>query len=211
MSADHDIDSWLAAKGFGLTQARQQARALLEAEKLTHPGKTRISTQKVPRISALFASHFYLCCADPGCERQARESGRAVVRCEPKSCCEHCGGSDNRRAEARWLEACRRHQVTKLVVVGGSPSVREELQATLGKSIALRTIDGTERRPSDRAQRDLDWADLVLVWGASELHHKVSTQYTQASPALRKKVVLVAKRGVAALLAAAVEHLERRG
>jgi hypothetical protein len=47
-----------------------------------------------------------------------------------------------------------------------------------------------------------------LVWGASELHHKVSWLYTQVPPPLRQKVVHVAKRGIAALLAAAVRHLD---
>jgi hypothetical protein len=87
--------------------------------------------------------------------------------------------------------------------------VREELEGKLGAEMELRLIDGTERRTGDKARGDLEWADLVLVWGGSELHHKVSTLYTSVPPALRRKVVHVARRGVAALLAGAVEHLGR--
>ena len=67
----------------------------------------------------------------------------------------------------------------------------------------------TLRRTADRARGDLEWADLVLVWGATELHHQVSTHYTAAAPPLRRKVLHVPRRGVAALLAEAIRHLQR--
>ncbi|MFN7134692.1 MAG: hypothetical protein ACK4N5_21615, partial [Myxococcales bacterium] len=60
-----------------------------------------------------------------------------------------------------------------------------------------------------RARADLEWADLVLVWGASELDHKVSRHYTDVPPAAKRKVVQLARRGIAALLGAGAEHLER--
>ena len=44
---------------------------------------------------------------------------------------------------------------------------------------------------SDRAKSDLEWADLVLVWGATELHHKVSGHYTHGPPAHHHKVMRV--------------------
>ncbi len=210
MSSDQAINAWLAEAGYGLAESRAKARAALEEAKLTRPGKLRISNDKLPKAAAALASRFFLWCGAPACEADARASGREVVRCEPRSRCERCGGSDNRRAEVALIEACRQQGLSKLVVVGGSPAVREELQATLGDALELRMIDGTERRTSDRARSDLEWADVVLVWGASELHHKVSWLYTQAPPPLRKKVVHVAKRGVAALLSAAVDHLTRR-
>jgi len=70
-------------------------------------------------------------------------------------------------------------------------------------------VDGTERRTGDRARADVEWADLVLVWGASELHHKVSWLYTQVPQPLRHKVVHASRRGIAALLAEAVRHLDQ--
>ncbi len=104
------------------------------------------------------------------------------------------------------LEAFKERGWTKLVVVGGSPAVREELERALGSALQLRVVDGTERRPIERAKADLDWADVVLVWSASELHHKVSLQYTQAAGAAKKKLVACHKRGIAPLLAEAVAH-----
>lgn len=168
-----------------------------------------MSEQKLSRAAQVLSERFALHCSTAECEAYARQSGREPIRCDPKRACERCGGSDNRRAEVELLEACQKRGVRRLVVVGGSPSVREELVRALGTALELRMVDGTERRTSDRAKSDVEWADLVLVWGASELHHKVSWLYTQVPPPMRKKVVHVAKRGVAALLAAAVEHLRR--
>ena len=106
------------------------------------------------------------------------------------------------------LEAFKRAGVKRLVVVAGSPAVRGELAATLGAALQLRMVDGTERRTIDHSKADMAWGDLVLLWGASELHHKVSMQYTNlADPA--HKLVRVQTRGVAALLQAAVDHLRR--
>lgn len=209
MSADHDIAQWLASRGFGSQESRESARQSLEAAGLTRPGKLRLSDEKLQRAGAVLDATFALHCESPACLDWAQASGKTTVRCDPKSACGLCGGSANLRAERAVLEAFARHGVRRLVVVGGSPSVREELERALGTEISLRTVDGTGRRTSERARSDLDWADLVLVWGATELHHKVSWLYTQ-SPAHKHKVVHVARRGIAALLEAAVQHVQRR-
>lgn len=89
----------------------------------------------------------------------------------------------------------------RLVVVGGTPATREELARLLGAQIELRLVDGTVHRPIERAKADLEWADKVLLWGATELHHKVSKQYADVT-AMKHKVVHVPRRGIAQLLAA---------
>ncbi|HEX8822479.1 MAG TPA: hypothetical protein VF794_21310 [Archangium sp.] len=209
MSADKDIDAWLAEKGITGSDSRTRARNALEETGLTSARKVRISEPKLPRAEQVLAERFYRVCTATECQQVARASGREPLPVEPRSHCEHCGGSNNRRAEVAFLEACLRHRVRKVVVVGGSPSVREELEAKLGGQLELRMVDGTERRTAGKAQGDLEWGDLVLVWGATELHHKVSTHYTQPGTPHRHKVVHVARRGVAALLEAGITHLER--
>lgn len=209
MSQDREIGAWLSEQGFGLPEAQGTARAALEAAGLTHAGKLRMSEEKLPRALEVLRARFILHCDARECAAYAAASGRKSVLASKKSACERCGGSDNSRAETEFLEACGRRGVRRVVVVGGSPAVREELESKLGEALELRLIDGTERRTTDRARGDLEWADMVLIWGGSELHHKVSMLYTSSPPALRKKVVHVARRGVAALLAAAVEHLAR--
>lgn len=211
MSGDQAIDAWLAACGYGTPVARAAARQLLEASGLTRPGKQRMADEKLPRAAQALAAKFALHCASPECIAWAQASGRTPLSCEPRSACERCGGSENRRAEAELKEAFRQAGVTKLLVVGGSPSVREDLEEHLGEEIELRLIDGTERRTLDRARADLEWADVALVWGASELHHKVSNQYTQAPAPLNRKVVNSRQRGIKMALREVVEHLHRRG
>lgn len=209
MSADVEIDAWLVERGYALPASKAAARAALEGAGLTRAGKARISTEKLARAEEALGAKLALHCSNPECVAWAKGTGRQPLACEPKSTCERCGGSDNRRAMTDLVEAFRARGVRRLLVVGGSPSVREELQEKLGDAIELRLVDGTERRTADKARADTDWADLILVWGASELHHKVSMQYTQAGGAAKRKLVLVQKRGIAQLLAAAVAHLKR--
>ncbi|MFL5355221.1 hypothetical protein [Archangium sp.] len=209
MSADKDIDGWFAERGITLQDSRVRARAVLEEVGLTSARKVRISETKLPKAEQLLAERFYRVCTASECQQVARSSGKEPLPVEPRSHCEHCGGSNNRRAEVAFLEACQRHGVRRVVVVGGSPAVREELEEKLGGLIELRMVDGTERRTAGKAQGDLEWGDLVLVWGATELHHKVSSHYTQPGTPYRHKVVHVARRGVASLLDAGITHLER--
>jgi hypothetical protein len=207
VSADVEIDGWLASVGFGPGAARTAARAALEDVHLTRAGKTRMSRQKLERALAELEGRFSLHCSSPACTEAAGRSGRVPLHAATKALCPHCGGSDNARAARDVVAACAASGVRRLLVVGGSPSVREELRSALGSSLELRMVDGTERRTQERARGDMEWADLVLLWGGTELDHKVSTHYAHPPAGQREKLVHVAKRGIAALLSAAVEHL----
>jgi hypothetical protein len=154
---------------------------------------------------------FFRHCATPACAEAASRSGRVPARTANRARCSSCGGSDNRRAEEALVAACRQSAVRRLVIIGGSPSVREELRDALADRLELRLVDGTERRTLSQARLDLDWADLVLLWGGSELDHRVSSLYTGAAAPLRRKLVHTSRRGIAALLEAAVVHLSRHG
>ena len=209
MSTDLDIDAWLQEAGYGVN-GRQHARAALEEAQLTRQGKHRISADKLPRAKEILSERFYLHCDRPECLQAAQASGREPLPALQRAACARCGGSDNRRAGMEVLEAFQRGGIRKLVVVGGSPSVRGDLASQIGDQVDLRMIDGTVRRTQDQARTDMEWADLVLVWGASELGHKVSLLYTRGVPAQRHKLVTVPRRGVRALLEAAVEYVRRR-
>jgi hypothetical protein len=210
VSADVEIDGWLESLGFGAGNARLRARAALEEWQLTRRGKTRISAQKLERAAGELRARFSLHCSIPACTEAARTSGREPLPASTKALCPHCGGSDNARAARELLAACALAGIQRVLVVGGSPSVREELRAALGAALQLRTVDGTERRTQERARGDLEWAQLVVLWGATELDHKVSSHYAHPPVAQRAKLVHVARRGVAALATAAVEHLRRK-
>ena len=211
MSHDVDIDAWLSTEGFDLPAGRALAREALEAGGLTRAGKTRMSAEKEDRARTLLDAQLYRHCSTPACVVAAARSGRTPVLTAHRAACESCGGSDNRRAEEALVSACQRAGIRRVAIVGGSPSVREELRDALSTRLELRLVDGTERRTLAQARLDLDWADLVLLWGGSELDHRVSTLYTGAPSALRRKLVHTSKRGIAALLESAVVHLSRHG
>ncbi|WP_224245924.1 hypothetical protein [Hyalangium gracile] len=168
-----------------------------------------MSEQKLERAEAELAERFFRVCSAAACAQVAGASGREPLLVEPRTYCESCGGSNNRRAVTDFLEACQRKGVRRVVIVGGSPAVREELEDQLAGHVELRMVDGTERHTGEKARHNLEWADLVLVWGATELHHKVSAHYTGGPPATSRKVIHVTRRGVAALLAEAITHLKR--
>jgi hypothetical protein len=209
VSADRAIDEWLAERGYSPPDSRARARAVLEEAKIVNPKKARMSEQKLERAEAVLAERFFRVCTAPACAQVAGASGREPLLVEPRTHCESCGGSNNRRAVTDFVEACRHKGVRQVVIVGGSPAVREELEEQLAGQVELRMVDGTERHTAEKARHNVEWADLILVWGATELHHKVSAHYTGGPPAVSRKVVHVTRRGVAALLEAAITHLKR--
>ncbi len=205
MYTDIDVEAWLGEQGFG-EAARKVARAALEAAGVTRPGTPRMSVDQGPVALRVLRTRFALSCQAKDCIAFARASGREPTYVLNRQSCERCGGSENARAAKEVLEAGLR----RLVVVGGTPATREALERLLGERLELRLVDGTHRRAPDRARADLEWADRVLLWGATELHHKVSKQYADIA-ATRHKVVHVPRRGIAQLLAGAVESVRRRG
>ena len=213
MSADREIGELLGELGFSDALAQAAARAALEEAGLTRPGKARISEGKLEKVRLLLSEGFARTCTDGTC-RDALARAKPLARLlqvKDARDCERCGGSDNLKAMRRLADLCRPRRIAKVVVVGGSPSVRAELLSLKPAEWELRLVDGTERRTQDKARADLEWAQLVFIWGSSELDHKVSKLYTDTASPHRQKLVQVARRGIAALLNAGAEHVERHG
>jgi hypothetical protein len=200
---DIEIDELLESLGLSDANAAD-ARAVLEAQGITNPRKRRIATSKLDRARDVIDARFARFCAPCAARTDAGERELVVVS---RAACVRCGGSRNERALAEFAEACSKAEIRRLVVVGGSPDVRRELRALDGR-LELRLVDGTERRTRAEAQRDLGWADLVVIGGSSELDHKVSTLYTRRNGG--PPVITVARRGVEAIAEAIVEHARRR-
>ena len=167
-----------------------------------------MSDEKLARAATMLNERLFLHCTQAECVTFAKASRREPVECEPRNTCQRCGGSDNARAVKDVLEAFRARGLWKLVIVGGSPTVRQELERLVPPELELRLVDGTKARPLEQAKADLQWGDVVLLWGATELHHKVSNQYQDsATGAWKRKLVHVPKRGIAQLLAGLLAHL----
>jgi len=205
MSESIDRERLLRELGYGHPQAMSRAVEVLCATNLTNPRKTGIAAEKRPRIvAALEAALMRLC---GRCTWEPPQDGRDVVPVEDAAHCERCGGSPNRLALHRAAEACRRHGVRHVVVVGGAPGIHKVLSGLWPRDIDLRIVPGTDRHTLPQARTNVAWADVVVVWAATELDHKVSVLYTKARSG---KVVVAPRRGIEALAGAIIEHLGRR-
>ena len=184
--------SSLGFEGEGATRALQR----LYGEGLTRPGKTRIATTKIEAVEHTLGAAFVRHCHRRACEPVPGESRDPVIVAAPH--CETCGGSDNRRAVERMLKAMGRVGWRKLLVAGGSPGTRGELERLCADGIALRFVTA-ETNPNTRTVAPLlDWSDVAAIWASTEISHK-------ATAVLRgPKVLRVPRRGVAALAEAVV-------
>ncbi len=147
-----------------------------------------------------------LTCGHAECDVMApRLRGGAVVHTTAHRCCV-CGGSANERARARIHAACISSGARRLVVVGGSPSHRDELVGGGARrerdvvrplGIEWRFVDGTGRRTEAAARADIAWADLVVVWAPTQLGHTVSDRYT--GPGRHPRTATCTRKGGGAL------------
>jgi hypothetical protein len=100
-------------------------------------------------------------------------------------------------AAKRFVAACHGARVQRVLVIGGEPEARQSLVQLL-LALEIRAIDGVGELTDDHANRLADWADVVALWGPTELHRSVTEHFVAGR--LRSTVVVVDKPGIAALL-----------
>ena len=202
---DADLDELLGTLGYRGEPARRAARETLVAAGLTSGKKRRIDAAKAAFVRAALERALIPVCTSVTCaaEAERRSPTARPVETEANSCA-ICGGSENTRAAVRLAASARGHRRPRLVVVGGSPEARTQLVELTRGVAELRLVDGLGRATEDHARTDIAWADVVLVWGSTQLDHKVSNHYAKAANA-----ITAPKRGVAALLDPASDRLAR--
>lgn len=196
---DISKEELLRELGYGGGAAEYEA-ALKEAG-LTNPRKSRIAAAKRAQVEAALAARFVRVCNRGDCRAKASgvAAGRAVCAASTQADCEVCGGSDNRAAVDEMVAAFARAGWRRLCVVGGSAATQEDLKGRIAGRLELRLVDGKRSRALALAQADEAWADLVVIWAATELDHKVSEQYRG------RNRVTAPGRGVALLARVAAE------
>lgn len=164
--------------GFGGDPAT--AEWVLESAGLSRPAKKAIHPDKLDAAAEALAAAFCWVCGRGDCKEEAKRiaAGRTIVPAADPSQCQVCGGSVNQWTIDEMVAACRKRGWGRLCVVGGSPNARDEVKRCLDGRLALRAFDGTIARTRKQARADLAWADVVVVWGSSQLNHKVSNLYT---------------------------------
>lgn len=201
-----DIPKADLLRQLGYASHHTEALAILAAEGLTSARKGRIALAKKEKVAEVLARHFFRACSRGDCQARAAAlaGGKTVVAAANRADCNVCGGSAAARALADMKAACRRAGWTRLCIVGGSPNARQEIQRTGADPIEFRLIDGTTARTTNLAKGDLAWADHVVLWGSTQLDHKVSSLYAGAP-----NCTTVAKRSVQALWAHVAEAATR--
>lgn len=179
----------------------------LEEAGLSRRSKQRISRLKVDAVREVLRARFALVCGRGDCMARAGQilGGRQPALAVRQADCEVCGGSVNRAMMDRMVAALDRARLRRLCVVGGSPEAHRELVALAAGRLELRLV-GNERRHTLRdAEANLGWADLVVIWGGTQIAHKVTELY----PAGHPKVLTIHRRGLAELARAVTQACER--
>ena len=165
----------------------------LEEAGLSHRRKSNIDDAKSGGVRGVLTANFARCCGRGDCEAAARSERREVLSAATQADCDFCGGGVNDSKLLEMAAACRKRGFGRLCVVGGSKETRAAIEAAVGDELELRLVDGTARHTGKQAKANTAWADLVVVWGGTELDHKVSNHYRGVG------ALTVKKRGVAAL------------
>lgn len=202
--ADIDKAELYASLGYGGTSSLYDQA--MSAAGLSNPSKRRILKSKQAQVARILREGFMPVCGRGDCQTAAGASanGRAIVPAASAEHCEICGGGPNTRSVEHMIEACREVGWSRLVIVGGSPNTRREIERLVAGRLELRLVEGDRSRSSAAAKADLAWADLVIVWGATQLDHKVSNSYRGDN------VVLVSKRSIAEVANAVATAASKR-
>ncbi|HEV2249703.1 MAG TPA: hypothetical protein VGT60_04270 [Candidatus Limnocylindria bacterium] len=203
---DVAISMVLDELGFRSDLERQTARAALEAHGLTRPGKQAISDAKLPRVRVVLDSRFAFSCTACADGVRTAKPAAELLHVEDERC-ERCGGSDHRAAALRFIDACAARDVRRVVIVGGSPATRRAARDEL-RGLDVQCVDGTTALTAQHARQLIDGAGLVLLWGGTQLDHKVNDLFD--APRDKWKVIATQRRGLAALLDAGTTHLALR-
>lgn len=101
------------------------------------------------------------------------------------------------RAMASFTTACLVGGIKRVVFVGGSPAYRKQLGTRCDHRLKFAFVEG-----NDRGAVPMPSADVVIVWGASELDHVVADKFPGA--------LRVHHRGISGMLLKAAELIRGR-
>ena len=190
---DVELGTVLAELGYE-GEVTEEALAALQRAGLTRPGKVRIAARKLPEVAQVLRAAFLRVCTRTACQQAAAglAAGRRQVAVA-RPFCDVCGGSDNRRAVEAMAEAMWRTGKLRLLVLGGTPAVQQELVALLPPPCEVRFVLHDTRRTAKEAAQEGTWADLVVIWASTPIPHKVTGLYKGFGH------LTVARRGIAAL------------
>jgi hypothetical protein len=200
------IDRFLEGEGFRSPDSVAVARAALEEAGVTSPRKQAIAEFKLPRAREAIDDRLARYCGRAACVEDLEGDPRPHVIVDPSSC-PICSGSNNRRAMTLMLRALEGAGIQRVLIVGGTPRVHNEIRDFhLSSPVEVRLVDGIETDLSIRAaQERIGWSQLVIIWGSTPLPHKVSQNFSAEACGSTPRI-LVRRRGIEALSTEVVTH-----
>lgn len=193
-------------RGFGVVDAAAQevARAtLIDGGLIANNRKVNIFAAKSAQARVLLQKSFQWHCNDGDC-RIAAAKGKTSPLLVEKVACSFCGGSKDRAALAEMARAMAEANKLRVLVVGGTDKKEREIKEKSPPGIEWRFIEGTKGRPSRYRQSHQDWAEVIVIWGSTELNHKVSERFAVKGD---DRVITVRRRGITALADEVIRHL----
>lgn len=197
------IDELLRSMGLINAAAQVQGRGLLERHGLTSPRKMNISIEKAPLARTLFDERAILLCGHPGCHQLALpQVGKRELIVVAPAACRICAGSGQRRAILLLAHDLLGAKKPRLLLIGGTPPQQRELSHILAEGgVTLRAVEGLGRaHNTSEAARLAAWADVLVIWAATPIKHKVSQVYADTAPPRTLRITVV-RRGIESLCA----------
>ncbi len=186
----------------GLLSSREGATALLRFLRPTDAeGLSRLIVDRVRRV-----------CVDAICNQVAKAGEAFPMRVDAERDCTVCGGSEDRRWFARMALECDRAGVRRILVVGGSETLHEQLRGlTQGQRIDFRLVSTADEVFPARIQGRIEGCDLLVLFSPGLVDSAVSEPYADAARRAGRLVahVVSARFGVVSLTRTICNRLTR--
>ena len=199
------ISDLLETIGFSDTGIQSPARKIIETAGYTNPRKINIATDKARLIEAYVENNFRLVCSTACAAALDQKQMRPQLRVKAQKC-EFCNGSKQNKLLAKMANDLSNNNLLEILVVGGSTQSANTLNRALKHcKINIKIVEGTKRTNLKTAKILCRSADVVVIWGATQLDHTVSQVFSAAADPAKK--VPVARPGLNALADAMNIHL----
>ena len=203
------IDGMLTRAGYVAPEAQKAARAALEQAGLTNARKKNIAAAKEEPVRKALAAALLPVCGEECRTLAAGSRGRRQTVVVRADACEVCAGENNRRAAVACTQALRRAGIRRLLIVGGTVVLYQEILQLFGDGFSIEWVDGTRKGHNTKdAQGNMGRAQLMVIWGGSTpLRHAVSNLYETKDRPPDLRVVRPSRRSIGALCSEVVRHL----
>lgn len=194
--------------GIGASASQKAAQdALAEAGIISsRPNRTNIAAAKVDRALEVLEDVFSWHCGSGSCKAKSKEARRRTLLVK-RTRCMICGGSNDRHALEEMASSAAVSNVSKILVVGGTSTKHREIREKSPSGVEWRFVDGKKSKDDRYFRHNRRWAEIIVIWGSTELDHKVSNHFDGKGDS---RVITVSRRSIGALADGVIRHLTRQ-